>query len=155
METSGHLIVDGHNILHAWKWVRAGKRVSPDLVRRLLDYLLVIHDIENRALTLVVDGAGTGLQIEHPDHRETVTLVYASSELTADGVIERLLARAPDTDQWVVATADVALIQSAHTCGADAISPDHLERWVEDASRRQSEFLKRQSNKVDREWRSG
>jgi predicted RNA-binding protein with PIN domain len=154
MGSEGHLIIDGYNVAHAWPTLRGlvGRRREA-VGGRLLDAVRVIHDFSGKSLTLVFDGDGATLTIDHPDDGvETLTVVYAPQGVTADGVIERLLARAGEVSEWTVATADRAIIQTAQSYGAHAISPQELADWVERVEAQQTRWLQRQRNEVDRDW---
>lgn len=157
MSTEGHLVIDGYNVAHAWPELRGMLRRHREAVTgRLLEAVRVIHDFEGRSLTIVFDSDRAQLAIEHPDDGlESLSVVYAPKGVTADGVIERLLARAGDASDWTVATADRAIIQSAHTCGAHAVSPGELAAWVDRVEARQRNWLQRRGNEVDREWFDG
>lgn len=151
-----HLLIDGYNILHAWPAMRSLLRARRDAAAaRLLEVVRVVHDFEGWALTLVFDGQGDALTIEHPDDGNTaLTVVYAPRGVTADGIIERLLARTPQAEDWVVATGDHAIAQTALANGARAIGPAELQTWIEAVEARQTRWLQRRSNEVDESWRS-
>lgn len=148
--STGHIIVDGYNVIHAWPDLRALLRRSTDAAAaRLLDALRILHDFEGQSLTLVFDGKGACLTIEQTDGLETLTVVHSPGGVTADTVIERLLARAPVIDGWVVATGDGAVAQTATSYAARAISPDALATWCNEAARRQSDWIRRRSKAID------
>lgn len=148
-----HLIVDGHNVIHAWADLRQflGKHMDV-AVARLTDAVRCIHDADGLQVTLVLDGKGTRLSLEHPDKRESFTVVYAPAGVTADTVIEQMLRRAGEATGFVVATRDNALGLSARVGGARCITPDELERWVTDAGRRMSSRVASIRNENARRW---
>src|SRR5471032_1387457 len=97
MASVKHLLVDGPNILHAWPELRALLKRDRDAARSQLGQrLAAIHDAEGARVTLVFDGRGTELVVERPSQQETFTVIFTPSSLTADDVIERLVARAAD-----------------------------------------------------------
>ncbi|MFP4283038.1 MAG: NYN domain-containing protein [Opitutales bacterium] len=154
MPTRGHLLVDGYNLAHAWLEMRAclGRRLDTTAAL-LVDRLLPVHDAAEHALTVVFDGKGAQPTIEHPDGRETLTLVYAAGGQTADGLIEQLLARAPSTEGWKVATNDLALGQTAHSYGADVLSAEQTAAWLDQLGRATTDWISRHARRNERQWR--
>ncbi len=146
-DPTGHLVVDGYNILHAWPQLKALMRRDLEAAAdRLLEELRILHDFGGYDLILVFDGKGNQLSILHPDDTETLTVVYSPQGVTADAVIERLLAKAPDTAGWVVASADGALSQSALAYGARSLTPAALLSWCEELHQRQTAWIQRQGS---------
>lgn len=144
METRGHLIIDGYNILHAWPEFRRLLRRRIDAATgRLVEAVRILHDFEGSALTVVFDGDGPQLVIEHPDETDSLTVVYSARGVTADAVIEQLLARTPSTEGWVVASADAAIARTALSYGARPVSPSELADWLASVECRQSNWIAR------------
>lgn len=150
MSTNGHLVIDGYNILHAWVEYRPLlKRGLDAAAGRLLDAVRVLHDFEGHALTIVYDGNGSAISIVHPEEVDSLTIVHSPLGVTADTIIERLLARAPETEGWVVASGDGAVGQTALSYGARAISPESLASWCLEAECRQTSWLQRRRKEID------
>lgn len=150
MSTHGHLIIDGFNIIHAWPTFRPLLRRGLDVAAgRLLDAVRILHDFEGNALTIVFDGQGSTLSISHPEEVTSLTVVYSPAGMTADTIIERLLARAPAVEDWVVASGDAAIAQSALSYGARAISPQALADWCAESEQRQTAWIQRRSKDID------
>ena len=150
MSTNGHVIIDGFNIIHAWPTFRPLLKRGLDVAAgRLLDAVRILHDFEGNALTIVFDGQGSTISINHPEELTSLTLVYSPAGTTADTIIERFLARAPSAADWVVASGDGAIAQSALSYGARAMSPQALADWCAEAEQRQSAWIRRRSKDVD------
>jgi len=102
-----HLIVDGHNIIHRIPTLKHIFRESPETAcENLVAMCRTIHDEEGLRTTIVFDGREKRTQILYPCERKSFAVVYAPRELTADGVIERMLARTKNPDRITVASRD-------------------------------------------------
>jgi predicted RNA-binding protein with PIN domain len=149
-----HLLVDGANILHAWPELRALLPRDRDAARaRLAQRLSAIHDGESVRVTLVHDGRGTELVIERPSAQETFSVLYTPSGLTADDVIERLVAKSASVAECTVASGDRAIRQTITALGAAWISPDDLAAWIDRAEKQQARSVERLRRSTDQEWR--
>jgi uncharacterized protein len=148
-----HLLVDGANVIHAWPALRA---LLPDRAAaraQLAQRLAGLHDTESVRTTIVHDGRGEELVVERPSRQETFSILYTPSALTADTVIERLVAKSADPAACVVASGDRAIRQTIEASGAAWISPDDLAAWIERAEQRQGQQLARLRKTTDRKWR--
>ncbi|MEI6861148.1 MAG: NYN domain-containing protein [Verrucomicrobiota bacterium] len=154
MASAKHLLVDGPNILHAWPELRALLRRDRDAARSQLRHrLTAIHDTEAVCLTLVFDGRGPELRLERPSQQETFTVLFTPSRLTADDVIEQLVARAAAPRDCYVATADQTERRTVEALGALVVAPDELAAWCARAETRlgtQAAALRRHNTQ---EWR--
>ncbi len=154
MASAKHLLVDGPNILHAWPELRALLRRDRDAARSQLGRrLAAIHDAEAVRITLVFDGRGPELVVERPSQQESFTVLFTPSRLTADDVIEQLVARAATPGDCHVATADQTERRTVEALGALAVTPDDLAAWCERAEGRlgaQAAGLRRRNAQ---EWR--
>jgi predicted RNA-binding protein with PIN domain len=148
-EEARHLVVDGSNLAHAWargRGLRREKGFLETASRDVVERARAAHDFLGWAVTVVFDGNRPDRAIEHPDgSSRTLTVVYAAAGETADQLIERLLARAPATAGWLVATNDRALAQSAFSRGAEAISAEDCARWLERIGREGFERARRRA----------
>jgi predicted RNA-binding protein with PIN domain len=137
MASAKHLLVDGPNILHAWPELRALLRRDRDAARsQLVQRLATIHDAEAVRVTAVFDGRGPELVVERPSQQETFIVLFTPSKLTADDVIEQLVARAAEPDTCHVATGDQAERRTVEAFGASWVAPDELAAWCERAEQR-------------------
>jgi len=132
-----HLLVDGPNILHAWPQLRKLLRRDRDAARsQLVRRLAAIHDAEGVRVTVVFDGRGSELVFERPSQQETFTVIFTPSKLTADDVIEQLIARSAEPGCCEVATADNAERRTAEGLGASVLTPEDLAAWCGRAEQR-------------------
>lgn len=156
MAAPGHLLVDGYNLAHAWPEVReqVGRRLDV-AVALVVERVRVIHDVLGWLVTVVFDGRGDRLSLEHPGGVETLTVVFSATGETADAVIERMLARAPDRSGWIVATNDRALGHSAVANGATVLSAGEMAAWAERTEGRAAGWAQRKRLANDRRWRRG
>jgi predicted RNA-binding protein with PIN domain len=149
-----HLFVDGANVIHAWPDLRTLLSADRDAARtQLAQRLGVLHDVESVRMTIVHDGRGEELVVERPSGQETFSVLYTPSALTADTVIERLVAKSADPAACSVVSADRALRQTIEAAGAAWISPADLAAWMERAEQRQRQQLARLRASTDRKWR--
>jgi uncharacterized protein len=137
-----HLLVDGANILHAWPELAALLRRDRASARALLvQTLAAIHDAEQVRVTIVFDGRGEQLVVERPSQQLTFSVIYTSSSLTADDVIEQMVANAVDPANCMVATEDRAERETILAAGATALRAEDLAVWVKRAVARQADSL--------------
>lgn len=149
-----YLLIDGSNILHAWPELRLLLRRERDVAReKLLQMVRVIHDAEQVRLTLVFDGRGSELAIEHPGDLKTFSLVFTPAGMTADDAIEQLVGKAADPAACIVATDDRAERQTIEATGAASISAEELLGWVTRTEQRQQTQLASQRGKNEKLWK--
>lgn len=115
---SDYLLVDGHSVIFAWPelrtlHVRRMAAARDALVKILTDY----QDQSGVRVVLVFDGQGARTTEEEPG-REGIQVFYAPAGRTADGIIERLVAKYAATFRLTVATSDHLEQQTAMTFGA-------------------------------------
>lgn len=131
MSFTRHLLIDGANILHAWPELRALiKRDRPAARSQLAQRVSSIHDSEHVRVTIVFDGRGTELVVERPSGQPTFSVLHTPSALTADDLIEQLVARTADPAACIVATGDRGERETVEASGARVIPPEELEAWV-------------------------
>ena len=134
-----HLLVDGANILHAWPELRRLLKRDRNAARsQLVLALCAVHDAEGWRVTVVFDGRGAELQFEQPGAAVTFAVVYTPSALTADAVIEQLVAKSATPSECVVATGDGGERRTVEALGATVCPPEQLREWCVNAARRQS-----------------
>lgn len=129
-----YLLVDGHNVIHAWPELRRDHRVA---ARRhvaratLLQRLRHLQDMTGTQVVVVFDGAKQGTNEERePDGLQ---IIYADPGTTADTIIERLVAKYASAHQLRVASADGMVQQTILALGADWVSTDMLRLLCDDA----------------------
>jgi predicted RNA-binding protein with PIN domain len=137
-----HLIVDGANILHASRQFSSLLKRDGNAARsQLTQQLSVIHDVEQIRVTIVFDGRGEEMTVERPSQQPTFSVIYTPSSLTADDVIEQMVANSADASTCVVATDDRSERETVMAAGAHAIHADDLASWVARAGSRQSSAI--------------
>ena len=154
VNTTRHLIVDGANIIHAWPELRplaqhdrAGARA------KLAQMLTSIHDSGEARLTVVFDGRGENIVIERPFSQPTFSVVYTPSSLTADDVIEQLVANSADASECIVATDDNAERETVGALGATTLKAQDLAEWVKRADTRQASIAENLRVANTRRWK--
>lgn len=149
-----HLLVDGSNIMHAWPHLKPLLKRDREAARTELSLAVrAIHDVEQWRVTVVFDGRGTDLVIEHPYGHTTFSHVYTPAGTTADDVIEQLAGTATSPADVLVATDDRAERQTVEASGAQALSAAELAARVTRAKDRQAAQLSGLRRENEREWR--
>ena len=129
-----HLIVDGNNALHSVKDLNSILRHDRREARNALVRLLQpIHDEDGYRVTVVFDGREGIGSIQKFGSDDTFSIVYSSSEQSADGVIERMLLAARNPEVITVATNDNLIRNCAYEVGASALRTEDLPKWVDRA----------------------
>jgi predicted RNA-binding protein with PIN domain len=132
-----HLLVDGANIVQAWPELRAmGKRGRDAARTQLVRRVSAIHDGEQVRVTVVFDGRGDELAVVRPSEQLTLSVLHTPSSLTADDVIEQLVAQSSDPARCIVATDDGAERDTVMAAGAQVLSARELASWVARAEAR-------------------
>lgn len=137
MTPAQHVIIDGPNVLHAWPELRPLLKRDRSAARdRLVSMATALHDAESCRVTVVFDGRGAEVVVEHPGGQGSLTVIFTSSGLTADDVIEQMVGQAREPQGCVVVTADGAERSTVEALGAAAISPGELAARMARASDR-------------------
>lgn len=151
-----HLLVDAANVIHAWPGLRVLFSRDRDAARSLLVQRVgAIHDAESLRVTVVIDGRGREIVVEHPSGQATLSVIHTPSSLTADDVIEQMVGRSADPSSCEVATGDQAERSTIEATGAVWVRPADLLRRVERAESRLSSQVAKGNRANDREWRRG
>ncbi len=149
-----HLLVDGANALQAQPvWREIFRRDREEARTRFAAALRPIHDLELMRVTVVFDGRGPELRIERPGVETTFSVLYTPDSLTADDVIERLVAQAGDAGSCMVASGDRGICETVMALGAVTISTGELAAWLERVERRQSAVVQELARAADKKWR--
>lgn len=150
MERNGHLIIDGFNVIHQLPELQKRLRRSQELAcTTLIDEVSCIHSASGMRVTVVYDGVGHKVDIQHPTGDEGVSVLYAPAKLSADGLIEQMVAKSEAPDKITVASRDNAVAVSIRANGAFTITPEELQDWVERSRARSGRTLQqiRQQNR--------
>ena len=145
--TQEYLLVDGHSVIFAWPELRAlhvRRMVSARdaLIKALTDY----QDQSGVRVVVVFDGQGA--RATEDSEPGGIQVFYAPSGRTADGIIERLVAKYAATHRLVVATSDgleqtTALAFGAAGCVSAEGLRDMLAGAEREFNRRAKEFRRR------------
>ena len=138
-----YLLVDGHNVLHAWPEFRRqlqtrGKRHLAQL--ELLQRLRHFQDMTGTQVVVVFDG--THAQMSEEREKDGLQIIYANASSTADAILERLAARYAHQHPMRVVSADSLIRDAILACGAEWLSPEMLHLLCDDAEREMRRRLK-------------
>ena len=140
-----HLLIDGYNLIHqVAEWKRLLKKDSEGARSQLANWVQHIHDTGEVQTTLVFDGKGPEITVDRPYKERTFSYIYTPSGVTADTVIEQLVAKAKKVSRVVVATDDRMHQQTVLALGAQVMGKKDLESWVESCKFRLRRFLEKQ-----------
>lgn len=152
---SQHLLIDGYNVLHQWppyrQLLKAAVVAASD---RLIEEVRPIHDMDRVRVTIVFDGSGTQTQIERPSGEQTFSVLYAPAEVTADGLIEQLVARAQLPYHCTVVSRDNLVAESIRASGAVLMTVDWLFDWVERCQSRMDSEAGRRQRAQRQDWKA-
>jgi len=151
-----YLLIDAYNVIHATDSLREAMQGSLDAARdQLAQTVRSIHDAEGVRIALVLDSSQEGLQVEHPYQVKTFEYVYAPSDLSADGVIERMVARIKNSADATVCSNDRMVRESTRANGAMAITPEELFEWANGCEGRLIQDARRRNASNAKEFRNG
>lgn len=130
-ERARYLVVDGHSVIFAWPELRKlhARRTSlarDALIKRLRDY----QDWTGVRAVAVFDGKGKRVTSEA--HPAEVQIFYSRHGQSADTIIERLACKYAERYEFIVATSDSLIRETASACGAITISPEGLRQLLEE-----------------------
>lgn len=127
------LIVDGHSAIFGiadLKEMHQGPKrhmARMELTRRLRD----LGDMSGWKVVLVFDGRQQDRNYEGGKD-EGILIIYSRARETADAVVERLAARFSEKgDRVRVASNDNMVMLTSTTFGAEGISIEELEDWMD------------------------
>ena len=153
-----YLFIDAYNVICATDALHKLMLGSLDAARdQLAETVRSIHDAEGLHVVLVLDSRQDSLQVEHPYKVKTFEFVYAPADVSADGVIERMVARVEKSADTTVVSNDRMVRESARANGALALRPEALLEWaracemrlLRDANRRSFINQKEFRNSID------
>lgn len=128
----GRLFVDGYNVLHDWHRIDGAPRLNTATARQeIIEAVRVIVDVEQWEATVVFDGREFGGRLQATESGSAVSVVFAPEGLTADGVIERLVAANARISRCIVVTADRMERETVMASGAECLTPKELAQWIE------------------------
>ena len=156
MKTDSHLLVDGYNVIHSWPELQVPSYKKGDGATLAREHLVaavrVIHDVEGLKTTVVFDGQGKRNSIENPTEELSFSIIYAAANVSADGVIEQLVARSMSPKGFIAVTRDRMISESLETLGATTITPEELKDWIERCTTRQAQRLAENRRSTVTKW---
>jgi len=151
-----HLLIDAYNVICATDALRETMRDNLDAARdQLAGMVRSIHDAEGVRVALVLDSRQEGLQVEHPYKVKSFEFVYAPADVSADGVIERMVARVKTPGDATVVSNDRMVRESARANGALALRPEELFEWARGCEARLLQDARRRNRANAQEFRNG
>lgn len=144
VERNGHLIIDGFNVIYQLPELLKLLRRSQELAcAALVDEVSSIHSASGMRVSVVFDGVGQKVDIQYPTGNQGIAVLYAPSGLSADGLIEQLVAKSSEPETITVASRDNAVALSIRTNGAFTITPEELQDWIRRSCERSNRTLQR------------
>ena len=151
-----YLLIDAYNVICATKSLREVMQSNLDAARDLLaDHVKSIHDAEGLHLALVLDSKNDRLEIEHPYGKKSFEFVYAPAAVSADGVIERMVARVKRPGEATVVSNDLMVRESARANGALALRPEELFEWAQACDERLLQDARRRNAQNAKDFHNG
>ena len=134
------LFVDGHSAVFSDPDLSALHNDQPRRARQeLIDWLSSYQDATDVSVVLVFDGTRKGQHSEGGTNGE-ILVIYAKAGVSADAVIEELVARQAKKHRVTVASNDRLVLDGSSAQGAEVVSMTNLREEVE---RTLSQFRKK------------
>ena len=150
-----YLFIDAYNVIYAINTLHKVMLGSLDAARdQLAEAVRSIHDAEGLHVVLVMDSRQDSLQVEHPYKVKTFEFVYAPADVSADGVIERMVARVEKSVDVTVVSNDRMVRESARANGALALRPEGLIEWARACKMRLLRDAHRRKDINEKEFRN-
>jgi len=131
MSSDRYLLIDSHNVICATDHLRRMLADNQDAARdKLAEIVCAIHDAEDIRVAMILDSKNDVLQVDYPFGKKTFEYLYAPASLTADGVIERIIRRAPEAHKVTVVSNDNCIREATRSTGAIALRPEELFEWA-------------------------
>jgi len=115
---------------------------------RLVDFAKQIHDNEAIRVTVVFDGKDGS--IDRPTPEASFSVIYAPADLSADGVIEQLVAQSKNPEDTTVVTQDFSIAQLVRAAHSFVIDAQAFRNWVDRSGVRQDAYMRKlKATKLD------
>ena len=152
-----HILVDGWNAIHADPDLKRVLDADPDAARAALAELLQpVHDMRAARITIVYDGKGGEISINHPyGSLDTFSEVFTPSSMTADEFIERYCALSKKPSQIIVISNDNMIWQTVSVLGAVCMRIGEITAQAKAASADLRRLNARINFEVSRKWQAG
>lgn len=122
------LIVDGYNVIGAWKQPEKDGLSLPEAREKLMHTLEDYAGYTGEEVILVFDGYMSDRISRSEEKRGNVTVVYTKHAETADSYIERITAQMPKYYEIRVVTSDLLEQSQVFSTGAIRVSSGELLR---------------------------
>jgi predicted RNA-binding protein with PIN domain len=148
-----HVIIDGFNVIFGDRRLHKEFRTSQDGAKKsLVEMAQAVHDIDGCQVSVIFDGQGNSISVENPLRGTSFSVIHSSSNVSADGVIERMLARSRLANRLIVVTDDGLIQDATRVCGAEAMRVESFLDWVRTCARKSLANASRRQLSSDREW---
>jgi len=138
---ASQIIIDGNNLLHAWRQRPAHARDFTAARQALARWLSQLSGEIGASVLVVFDGKVGGSDDSWKG--SGVGVLYAAAGSSADAVIEKRVQAAATPEDMLVVTSDLAIQRAAAASGAEVMSCPQFLEWAEDAARALSERVAR------------
>ena len=140
------LIVDGYNVIGAWKEAEKHNWSLDESRDQLLHHLEDYSGYSGEEIVLVFDGYMSDRRVRTEELRGDVTIVYTKHAETADSYIERLVAITPKYRMVRVATSDG--LEQSQVLGTGAVRMTSRELLRELRQMRQQGISNHESGRL-------
>jgi predicted RNA-binding protein with PIN domain len=124
------IFVDGYSVIHAWPSLRVTLGRGLERARdELVAAMTQLQDLSGARVVVVFDGRG-GRRVSRGESPAAVEVVFTGKGLTADGLIERMVARSRSPERMLVVTNDGAETRTALGFGARVVTAEELQEWL-------------------------
>ena len=131
------LVVDGYNVIGAWKALQAGKNSLDESRDKLRIALEDYSGYTGQEVVLVFDGYQSDRMQRSVETGGNLTVVFTKHSETADSYIERLTAGVPKYREVRVATSDSLEQSQIFSTGAIRITSKELLRELNETRNKQ------------------
>ncbi len=140
------LIIDGYNLLYGMSSHCMQKKQSLEEQReKIIKEVAEIGYLLAEKITIVFDGRSYFKRESFKEN--TIDVVFASQDLTADTIIIQLLKEYKLPQDVAVVSSDRIVAENASSLGAELMSAKFFIEWMENAKENLSARLNRQSAK--------
>ena len=151
-----YLLIDAYNVIYATDSLSEIMEGKLDTARdQLAKIVRSIHDAESVHVALVLDSRNDKLEVEHPYKVKTFEYLYAPAALSADGVIERMVARVKNPQDTTVVSNDRMVRESVRANGAIALRPEDLFEWASGCESRLVQDTRRRNAANAEDFKNG
>ena len=130
------LVVDGHNVMHAWsatKALLASSNGTSTARAHLTSELSLFHDASGWKVLLVFDRASQTVNqsADRSSDSDGIKVIFADGKRSADGIIESITAQFAKDCEMLVASNDRAVAAAAMGNGAEVVSARGLRDLID------------------------